>query len=174
MTLPKRFYAHKTLSKNKTEWKVYKHINDNGGWDAWRIILVEAVPQVRSRDELLREEERHREAHNGSGLLLNKFRCSSGVSREDLTKSEYDHQYHERFKKESRERRKEEIRRRKSEYYQKNRDHIQAHSSERVQCECGEFRRRGDLADHRKTQQHRSKLRESQSQQLSPADHSKN
>ena len=37
--LYKRLYQHKSLSK-KNNYFVYKYINETGGWDNWRILLI--------------------------------------------------------------------------------------------------------------------------------------
>ena len=83
-TLSKRQYFHKGVSKRKPDIRVYRHIRENGGWDEWRLVLIDSC-NLDSRDELLRMEERHRSQFNGNPLLLNSNMAHCGCE----TRSEY-------------------------------------------------------------------------------------
>jgi hypothetical protein len=56
--LTERFSRHKSCSKTHQTRRVYAHIAATGGWDNWRIVLVEAVP-CKNCDELHEHESRH-------------------------------------------------------------------------------------------------------------------
>ena len=56
--LKTRFSRHKACSKTYQTRRVYAHIAATGGWDNWRIVLVEAVP-CKNSDELYEHERRH-------------------------------------------------------------------------------------------------------------------
>jgi len=56
-----RCRAHKSYCNNENDkrynYKLYKYIRENGGWDAWEIILLYDYP-CKNRNELHLEEQR--------------------------------------------------------------------------------------------------------------------
>ena len=56
-----RCWAHKSYCNNENDkrynYKLYKYIRENGGWDAWEIILLYDYP-CKNRNELHLEEQR--------------------------------------------------------------------------------------------------------------------
>ena len=53
--LSSRLVEHKRMSKHKPNRKVYKSINDNGGWENHQIVLIELC-NCNSKDELHKKE----------------------------------------------------------------------------------------------------------------------
>jgi len=68
--LHKRFYEHKKKAVLYPERRVYKHILANGGWDATRMVLVEAFPCA-NRGELIRKEDEFIRGSRQDPMCLN-------------------------------------------------------------------------------------------------------
>lgn len=66
----KRKQGHKSDSKTK-DTKVYRMIREFGGWENWRIVLIEKYPCNNKREAEKREEELRLE----SKADLNMYRC---------------------------------------------------------------------------------------------------
>ena len=71
----KRKYRHKSSSNNpnnpKNNLKIYKIIRQNGGWDNWKMLLVEKYPCCSKREAEAREEEIRIQLQ----ATMNTYRC---------------------------------------------------------------------------------------------------
>ncbi len=90
--------------------KLYNTIRDNGGWDNWRMVILEDIGEVSLTQARIKEEE-HRVKLNAN---LNTFRCY-------ITE----------------EQRKEKQKENKKEYYKQNKQEILKYQKEKITCECG-------------------------------------
>ena len=54
--LYKRFYKHKINSKKDKPCKFHKFVLDNGGWDGWKIVLIEEYPCENANQKRRREQ----------------------------------------------------------------------------------------------------------------------
>ncbi len=133
--LVKRRYAHKAdcnkENRKNYNYKVYQFIRANGGWDNWDVIEVDKCPCL-DYEEASKIERYYIETLNAT---LNKVIPSR-------TKKEYYNDnidfYKQKFK----------------EYREANKELLYKNASEKIECECGSFIRRGDLLRHKKSQKH--------------------
>ena len=134
---------------------VYKFIRNNGGWDAWSMILIKKYPHVADNQELLKKE---RKWINQLNATLNKN--VPGITLE-LGKTEYSKQYFKEYNKlntehvkqrckQYRELNKNKVTEYKKQYRKDNKEHL----TEKIPCECGCMISRENLSQHRKTQKH--------------------
>ena len=117
---------HKRVCKNESDkrhnLKVYQFIRDNGGWDAWNMVLVEKV-QYNERCELLARERYYIET---LGASLNC--CIPG-----RTQREYNKAYREKNREKEREykhKNREKLNEYQRERYHKNKDKIREYKRE--------------------------------------------
>ena len=65
--MSKRKYAHKYVCNNENckgyNYKIYKIIRQNGGWDNWNMVLVEKFPCKDNSEACKREREEIGRAH---------------------------------------------------------------------------------------------------------------
>ena len=79
-TLPRRLWRHKEEAESNPNRRVYKHIQENGGWDAWQIVLVATYPECQSEAEIKQKEEQHRVQYNSQPRLLNSRVAWTGLT----------------------------------------------------------------------------------------------
>lgn len=122
----------KNCNNMKDTRKLYNTIRENGGWENWRMVIIEECGEISFTQARIKEEE-HRVKLNAN---LNVRRCH--VTEEQ--KKEYPKEYRENNKekkKESsdrwRENNKEEKREKDKEYRENNQDKF----NEKHNCECG-------------------------------------
>ena len=129
-----RKWTHKSNCNNENgehfNRYVYKFIRNNGGWDAWSMILIKKYPHVADNQELLKKE---RKWINQLNATLNKN--VPGITLE-LGKTEYKKQCGKI-------------------YYHTNKEQINAYKLEKIECECGCMISRRHIARHRKTKKHK-------------------
>jgi len=129
-SLKDRKYKHKQSCMNPKSknhnYKVYKTIRENGGWDNWRMVLVEECGEISNNQARIREEY-HR-------LQLNSNMNSNRAFRSNDDKKEQKKQYNEANQekikeccKEYREANREKIKEYCKEYREANRERIKEH-----------------------------------------------
>lgn len=101
---------HKRNTLNDSPEKLYNIIRENGGWDNWRMVILEDIGEVSLTQARIKEEE-HRVKLNAN---LNTFSCY-------LTKEQKE-QY---------------IKENKKEYYKQNKEKILNYQKEKMTCDCG-------------------------------------
>jgi hypothetical protein len=97
----KRKNKHKSSCKSK-QFKLYQTIRDNGGWDCFKMVMVEEFPCVNKLQACKREDDLMREMKanmNSIGAVFNKdkrLEHQKQYREENLDKrAEYDKQYYE-------------------------------------------------------------------------------
>jgi hypothetical protein len=132
---------HKTDCNNenssKFNRKLYTTIRENGGWDNWRMVILEDCGEITFTEARIKEEE-HRVKLNGN---LNSQRCY-------LTEEENYYENNEKYKEN------------KKEYYQNNKKIIQEKRSKKFTCECGRTFRICDKARHEQSKIHKKLIEE--------------
>lgn len=122
---------HKTDCNNenctKYNRKLYTTIRENGGWDKWRMVIVEDIGEVSLTQARIKEEE-HRVKLNAN---LNSQKCYQ--TEEERTN--YDRQYAIYWGKNNKERKYEN----NKEYYENNKEKIMEWRNQRISCECGKM-----------------------------------
>lgn len=114
---------------NRFNLLVYKKIREYGGWDNWRMVVIEEMPNTTLIQARIREEHYRLELQ----ATLNMFSAYNGLARD-----EYFKKYREENKEEIAERNKEYYENKKDAileqqkvYYEKNKDAINARTRER-------------------------------------------
>ena len=137
-----RKYRHKK-DCNTSNIKLYTTIRENGGWDKWRMVILEDIGEVSLTQARIKEEE-HRVKLNAN---MNSKKCHQ--TQEEF--KEYQKEYHKEYQKEYYINNTE----RKNEYYKDNKEKIKERKSIQVVCECGRTIRIGDKARHEKSKIHK-------------------
>ena len=101
---------HKQNCNNMKDRKIYNTIREHGGWDNWRMVILEDCGEISFTEARIKEEE-HRVKLNAN---LNTFSCY-------LTKEQKE-QY---------------IKENKKEYYKQNKEKILNYQKEKMTCDCG-------------------------------------
>jgi hypothetical protein len=146
----RRKSQHKHICCNENaiqhNFKVYKFIRDNGGWDNWDMILIEEFACENKLQKLQRERHWYEELKS----TLN----GDVPGRSD---KEY-RDTHKQQMKEYREENKQKIIEQMKEYYEENREKIleqkKEKSKEKITCECGSVFRSCSKPRHDRSKKH--------------------
>jgi hypothetical protein len=145
-----RKWQHKYDSANpkKNTIKLYKTINENGGWSNWNIVPIgKGVFDDRLSARI--EEQKYIEQNNAN---LNSFRALMTKEQEDEMKRQYVINNHERrlqTQKDYREKHKDELK----EKYNSNTE-LQERRKEKIQCPCGGSYTYSHKAEHCRSAKH--------------------
>lgn len=131
----------KDYNKGDTK-KLYTTIRENGGWDKWRMVILEDIGEVSLTQARIKEEE-HRVNLNAN---LNSQRCF---------RTEEEKKYYENNK--------EKMLDYQKDYYQNNKEHIKEYHKEwyenikdkMFECECGRTIKYTGKAEHKNTLFHK-------------------
>ena len=132
------FNERKRLHKNscnditKNHIKVYKYINDHGGWDEWDMVFIDYAP-CKSKMELCKIERNHQDKNEN--CTLNTNRAYSTCDEKEGYQREYHREYQEKNKekikeyqkewcKQNKERIKEQKKEYAKEWYHQNKERI--------------------------------------------------
>lgn len=127
--------CHKKDYNRGDTTKLYTIIRENGGWDNWRMIILEDIGEVSLTEARIKEEE-HRVKLNAN---LNSYKCHRD-------KKEYDKEYNHR----------EDVRERKAQWIRDNKDKRQ----QKIKCECGREVSYTHFSRHKKTEIHLKEINE--------------
>jgi len=145
-----RKYNHKSICYNEKNKNynsyVYKFIRENGGWEAWNMILVESYP-CKTRLEL---EKRERE-------IIEQLKSTLNKNIPTRTKKEYCYDNKE-HRKEYNEKNKEKLKEQRKEYLIKNKEKIAEYNKQTITCECGAITRKSHLERHKKSKKHQNNI----------------
>jgi len=176
----KRRHKHKQSScnPNNKEYnqKKYQYIRDNGGWDNWRMILVEKYPCNDIYEAFARERHWIKELKT---TLNNNEPCRTFKewyidNKEKVAEKQKEYRENNKEKlaeksKEYRENNKEQIFERhkeyyennketicekKKEYYENNKEKLHEKKNEKITCDCGSVVCKDGMARHRKSIKH--------------------
>jgi hypothetical protein len=157
----RKTHKHTCTSPNHRGYgyPVYQHIRDNGGWDEWECVPIEAFPCETKTELEIRE--RHWVDTLKPALNVQKPAAVALAGG----KAEYAAEYYAKYYAANREKiaekiasyqaaNREKIAKQQAEYYVANRERIAEKQAERVTCECGSVIARGGLAVHQRTAKH--------------------
>ena len=143
-------YQHKAICNNvnhkRYNLKLYKFIRANGGWDNWRMDMIEQI-EFEDRMEL---RKRDGEIIQNRGATLN-FHKAYG------TRKEYKEANKEKIKvqrREYREKNKEAIKEKREQYKRDNREKINDRKNAKFECLCGDIIKMSGKYNHLKTIRH--------------------
>jgi hypothetical protein len=159
---------HKQNCNNGCTQKLYTTIRENGGWDNWRMVIIEECGEITLIQARIKEEE-NRLKLNANMNMKKCYRTEEELkeqrkefhkqyreaNKEDIKeyKKEYNKQYREANKekiKEYREANKEYH----QEYWEVNKEKINEHKNQKITCECGRNFSLGGKARHLRTNVH--------------------
>lgn len=159
-TLSKRMTKHREKIKYCPERLFYKFVREIGGWEHFKIIMIEDYPCNR-KEELFKREQYHKD-------LLKPTLNKNNAFTSETEKKEYQKNYQntEEYKK-GRKIYYEKNKETRKEYRLKNREKLKKYFSElnqrperkeyriqKIQCACGCIISRGCKARHEKTKKH--------------------
>jgi hypothetical protein len=128
--------------------KLYNTIRENGGWDNWRMVILEDIGEVSLTEARIKEEE-HRVKLNAN---LNERKChNTEEQKKERHNKQSNKSYHNNKEK------KQEY---AKEYREKNKDKIMEWGMQRITCECGRTFRIDDKARHERTLIHKKLIEE--------------
>jgi hypothetical protein len=156
---------HKVSCNNergkKCDYKVYKCIRENGGFDNWNMIEIEKVNATDKKD-LEKNERRVIEQLKPilncyiPGRTKKEYRADNYDKIKIYKKERYTENSDE-IKENSKEyyaKNTDKIREKKKEYYAKNANKIKEKNKEKIDCECGSSILKCTLTRHKKSQKH--------------------
>ena len=116
---------HKSCYNKGDTKKLYTTIRENGGWDNWRMVIIEECGEITLTEARIKEEE-HRVKLNGN---LNTLSCYLTTEQKKEKQREYfknwnnnNNTMRETYMKEWREQNREKINESRRQYYQKNKE----------------------------------------------------
>ena len=153
----KRKAQHKQFCNNETNphyhLKLYEMMRANGGFDNWKMILIEDYPCKSKREACAREQYQLEQ-------LTEKINNIRALRTEEQLK-EYHTSYYQEHKEKIKEKatiyqqeHKDERKEYLKEYREKNLDKIKTHKNEKLVCECGVTCSRNNMTTHKKSKQH--------------------
>jgi hypothetical protein len=116
--------SHKSSYNKGDTKKIYNTIRENGGWDNWRMVILEDIGEVSLTQARIKEEE-HRVKLNAN---LNTLSCYLTTEQKKENKKQYFKNWNnnnttrETYMKEWKEQNKEKINESRRQYYQKNKE----------------------------------------------------
>jgi len=144
----KEFHKRKICHKAKCNienTKLYNYINENGGWDNFKMEVLEYC---------LEYEEREKE-------LIQTLKPSLNMRLYDFNRKEYIKNYNKKYNEKNKEEIKEKYKQYRQEYREENKDKINEWKKTEVVCECGAITSKSHIARHRKTKRHFKNLEKS-------------
>jgi len=115
---------HKSCYNKGDTKKLYTTIREIGGWDNWRMVIIEECGEISFTEARIKEEE-HRVKLNAN---LNSQKCHVTDQQKEELKKQYfknwntNNEIREEYMKEYRENNKEKINESRRQYYQKNKE----------------------------------------------------
>jgi len=165
----RRKCAHKSDCNNEKKvkfynLKVYKFIRDNGGFDNWTMVQIEAYPECTNKKELGQYERYHIEQLKPAlncqipNRTQKEWHCDNKkiISEQQKGYREQNKEKKAKYDKEKYEKNKDKISEQKKEKYKQNKDKISEQRKEKIVCECGSEVTKQHFFRHKKTKKHLS------------------
>ena len=125
--------CHKSNCNNvnnpKYNYKVYKTIRENDGWENWYMIPIEVMDNVTKLNAEMREDVYR--------MNLNATMNSQRATRGDITIQEYNKKYYKQYRID-------------------NKETLSAKATQKYDCECGGKYTHKHKAEHIKTKKHQA------------------
>jgi hypothetical protein len=141
---------HKSNCNNdnseKHNIKLYQTIRENGGWENWRMVLIEECGEISFTQAKIKEEE-HRVKLNAN---LNSQRCHQTEEEKKKQKKEWFEEWYQNNKEHRKEWSKEWWKNNKEKINKKNEELY----TEKINCKCGGIYTYKHKARHFKTNKH--------------------
>jgi len=157
----RRKAEHKRKSNNANgkayNYKLYKMIRDNGGFDCFNIIVIKEFPCNNKQEALVEEDKIMRQMK----CNMNSIRAFTTPEDTKALKKRYNELHKEEileYHKRNYELKKQKILEYKHGYYEQNKDKIAERKKQKITCECGCVVRKSDLAKHKRSKKHQDLL----------------
>ena len=148
---------HKLRCKT-TDTKLYNTIRENGGWNNWRMVILEDCGEIPLTESRIKEEE-YRVKLNCN---MNSKKCHTTEEEYKEYFKEYHNEYYQKnieklkeYHKEYNENNKEKRKENNKEYREKNKEKIKERHAQPYTCECGRTFRIDGKAPHERTLFHK-------------------
>ena len=139
-----RKHQHKSncnnINSKEYDKKLYQTIRENGGWDNWRMVLIEECGEISFIQAKIKEEEQRVKLNAN----LNMLRCHQTEEEKKEYHKEYKKEWYENNKehhkeknKEWRENNKEYNKEKSKEWRENNKEKIKEKRKEKYTCKCG-------------------------------------
>jgi len=150
INMTKRKCEHKSScnnEKNKAHnYKIYKIIRENGGWDNWSMLLVEKFPCKDSSEACKREREVYEELDAKMNMVIPYRTQEEHKEYKKLYYQERKEEYKQNYKKYWEEH-KEELKKYHKKYYQERKEQ----KNEKIECEfCAKLLSKQNMRAHHK------------------------
>ena len=144
INMTKRKCEHKSScnnEKNKAHnYKIYKIIRENGGWDNWSMLLVEKFPCKDSSEACKREREVYEELDAKMNMIRPYFTQQEHKAARKQTQKKYREEHKEKHKKYHKK------------YYQERKAELNEKWKEKAECEfCAKLLSKCSMSCHHKT-----------------------
>jgi hypothetical protein len=180
---------HKNCYNNGNTQKLYTTIRENGGWDNWRMVMIEECGEISLTQARIKEEECRMKLEAN----MNMIKCYSTEEEKKEERKEYRQEYREankekvrEYDKEYKKTNKEKIREydkqyreankeqkkecnkqyqqankdKMKEYREANKEKISEYQKQKFTCECGRTINLGDKSKHLKRNIHKELMEE--------------
>ena len=166
--LKKRFIKHKSscynVNRKSYNYKLYKFIRDNGGFENFTMIELETFI-TDSKEEILNKEKYYIQLYKSSLNMISPFRTKEEIkenNKEYMKKyCENNKEHRKEYMKKYRENNKEHYKKYREnnkehykEYRENNKEKLCEKSKRKVMCDCGCEVNIGNLSTHKKTKKH--------------------
>jgi len=142
---------HKTYCKTK-DFKLYNTIRENGGWDNWRMVIIEDCGEISFTQARIKEEE-NRVKLNGN---LNSRKCHNTEEQKKERHNKQSNKSYHNNKENNQEKKKES----EKKYRENNKEAIEEHRGQKITCECGRTFRNDGKAKHEQSLIHKKLIEE--------------
>lgn len=161
----RRKCQHKSSCNNENakdyNYNVYQFIRNNGGWDNWDMIEIERFEAIDGYDAKKRERywieelkatlncklptQTHKDYYESNKEIISEKSAVYRANNKEkiLQKNKL---YYENNK--------EKILQKNKEYNENNKEYFHNYYAEKIECECGCFIRRDDIARHKRSKKH--------------------
>ena len=154
---------HKISCNNGDNKKLYTTIRENGGWDNWRMVIIEECGEISLVQVRIKEEE----CRIKLKANLNSIRCHRTEEEKKEYTKEYGKQYRETNEEYLKEQKKqyiqaneEKISEQKKQYHQANKEKINEYKNQKITCECGRTFKICEKSRHLKSNIHKELIEE--------------
>ena len=145
-----RKYRHgnacNNINDHEYNLKKYEYIRENGGWNNWRMILVEKYPCNDTHEAIARERYWVKELKATLNTRVPGRNCSEWYQDNKeriLIKSKEYHELNKDYRNKN-----------NNEKYHNNKEKINEKLKEKATCDCGSVIRKADMSKHLKTIKH--------------------
>jgi hypothetical protein len=151
------------IKRTEYNYKVYRYIRENGGWDNWDFeILLETEVDSKEQLKLLYEREFQLELKPElndriEGRTKKEYRVANKEKILEKKRKKYKDNKEKIAEKQKkyRENHKEQVFIQQKKWYEKNKEEVVKKRSEKINCVCGNYYSRSNKSRHQKSKKHK-------------------